>query len=684
MKLKLKHIAFLGWLNLCRFVLAVVFIFSGFVKACDPVGMSYKVEAYFSQFNLPVPVFGDIHLSVVIAVVLAAFEFLLGIYLLAGIHRRFTAWCTLVVMTFMTALTAYLYFFSTIPDCGCFGDAIVLSNRDTFLKNVVLLLFAASLLWAPRRMTRIITERNQWIIALYSVFYIFVLSVYTLYYIPILDFTPYKVGTDLKAATQADYETVFEYEKEGEQRTFGIDNLPTTPGWRFVRADTRVVKQPEIANFVLYKDARDVTDSVLCDTSYVCLLVSPDLDKADAGCSDYLNDLYDYCVDYGYAFYALAPPDSAAQSRWIDLTGASYPFLGADVETLEAMVRSNPGLLLVKNGTIVGKWGHNDFAAPASVCEADRPLHTLPINEVAPGRLPVRVLAVILWFAVPLFLVILADRIWVSCKFYKRYIFKRKLNSVHKMRKKIVAGNWKMNKNLQEGIELAKELNTMLAADRPNCDVVICTPFIHLASVAPLLNADVIGLGAENCADKASGAYTGEVSAEMVKSTGAQYVILGHSERRSYYHETPEILKEKINLSLANGLKVIFCIGEVLEEREAGKQNEVVKAQLEGSLFDLTAEQFSQVILAYEPVWAIGTGKTATAEQAEEMHAYIRSVIAGKFGAEAAENVSILYGGSCKPGNAKELFAKPDVDGGLIGGAALKAADFKGIIDAWK
>ena len=181
-----------------------------------------------------------------------------------------------------------------------------------------------------------------------------------------------------------------------------------------------------------------------------------------------------------------------------------------------------------------------------------------------------------------------------------------------------------------------------------------------------------------------SGAYTGEVSAAMVKSTGAQYVILGHSERRAYYGETAEILKEKTNLALENGLKVIFCIGEVLEERESGKQNEVVKAQLEGSLFDLTAEQFSNVILAYEPVWAIGTGKTATAEQAEDMHAFIRGVIAEKFGAEAAENVSILYGGSCKPSNAKEIFAKPNVDGGLIGGAALKAADFKGIIDAWK
>ncbi|MBR1713275.1 MAG: triose-phosphate isomerase [Alloprevotella sp.] len=252
------------------------------------------------------------------------------------------------------------------------------------------------------------------------------------------------------------------------------------------------------------------------------------------------------------------------------------------------------------------------------------------------------------------------------------------------MRQKIVAGNWKMNKNLQEGVALAKELNDILTADKPNCGVVICTPFVHLASVAPLLNADIIGLGAENCADKASGAYTGEVSAEMVKSTGAQYVILGHSERRAYYGETPEILKEKVNLALENGLKVIFCIGEVLEEREAGKQNEVVGAQLEGSLYGLTPEQFRNVILAYEPVWAIGTGKTATAEQAEEMHAFIRQTIAARFGAAVAEDTTILYGGSCKPSNAKELFSKPDVDGGLIGGASLKAADFKGIIDAWK
>lgn len=209
------------------------------------------------------------------------------------------------------------------------------------------------------------------------------------------------------------------------------------------------------------------------------------------------------------------------------------------------------------------------------------------------------------------------------------------------MRKNIVAGNWKMNKTLQEGIALAKELNEVLANEKPNCDVIICTPFIHLASVTPLVDPAKIGVGAENCADKESGAYTGEVSAAMVASTGAKYVILGHSERRAYYHETVEILEEKVKLALANGLTPIFCIGEVLEEREANKQNEVVAAQL-ASVFSLSAEDFSKVILAYEPVWAIGTGKTATPEQAEEIHAFIRSTVAEKYGKEIADNCSIL------------------------------------------
>ena len=251
------------------------------------------------------------------------------------------------------------------------------------------------------------------------------------------------------------------------------------------------------------------------------------------------------------------------------------------------------------------------------------------------------------------------------------------------MRNNSVAGNWKLNTTVPEGVALAKEVCEALKAEKANCDVIICTPFTHLCPVADVIDQTVLGLGAENCADHKSGAYTGEVSASMVASTGAKYVILGHSERRQYYGETAETLREKVALALENGLTPIFCIGEVLEQRDNGTYNEVVAKQVEEGLFNLSAEDFGKVILAYEPVWAIGTGKTATAEQAEDMHAHIRATVAAKYGNEVAENTSILYGGSCKPSNAAELFAKPNVDGGLIGGAALKCADFMGIVKAF-
>lgn len=249
------------------------------------------------------------------------------------------------------------------------------------------------------------------------------------------------------------------------------------------------------------------------------------------------------------------------------------------------------------------------------------------------------------------------------------------------MRKNVVAGNWKMNTTLEEGVELANQINSLLKGKTVNCDVVVCVPFTHLTSVNAVLESELVKLGAENCSEHEKGAYTGEVSAAMVKSTGATHVILGHSERRQYFGENNEQLLAKTKLALANGLTPIFCVGEVLEERENGTYNDVVKGQVE-ALFDLSAEDFGKIIIAYEPVWAIGTGKTATAEQAQDMHAHIRKVIEDKYGKEVAEDTSILYGGSCKPGNAPELFAKPDVDGGLIVGAALEAESFLGIIEA--
>ena len=237
--------------------------------------------------------------------------------------------------------------------------------------------------------------------------------------------------------------------------------------------------------------------------------------------------------------------------------------------------------------------------------------------------------------------------------------------------------------SLQEGLELAKGIEKALKGKIVNCDVVIGTPFIHLASVVAAVDTSKVVVSAQNCADKESGAYTGEVSASMVASTGAKYVILGHSERRAYYGETPEILKEKVKLALANGLTPIFCIGEVLEEREANKHFDVVKTQLQASLFEFSAEDFAKIVLAYEPVWAIGTGKTATPAQAQEMHAFIRETLIEKYGKEVADETSILYGGSVNAGNAKELFSNVDVDGGLIGGASLGVDKFLPIVEAF-
>jgi triosephosphate isomerase len=251
------------------------------------------------------------------------------------------------------------------------------------------------------------------------------------------------------------------------------------------------------------------------------------------------------------------------------------------------------------------------------------------------------------------------------------------------MRKKIVAGNWKMNMDLEEGLKFVGSIDKYFKENPPEKgSVILCTPFIHLAGAAQILKQGKISLGAQNCASEASGAYTGEVSAWMIRSTGAEYVIIGHSERRSYYNEDDKLINKKTLLAINSGLKVIFCIGEVLAERESDKHFLIVRRQLEEGLFTLSPEQMDMIVIAYEPVWAIGTGLTASPDQAQEMHKYIRDLIKEKYGSDCAKKMPILYGGSCKPSNAAEIFSKPDVDGGLIGGAALKKEDFTAIVEA--
>ena len=684
--------------NLCRGVLALTFVFSGYVKAIDPLGSQYKFQDYLDALSLgdSVPSW----LLLVAAVLLAAFEFSLGICMLLAIRRKLSAFLSLLFMSVMTPLTVWVFLADPVQDCGCFGDAVVLTNGQTLAKNIVLLACAIVVCRWPYKMVRFISSDNQWIAINYTLLFILVSSFWSLYTLPPFDFRPYHPGADIRAgmlvpegAKAPRYETTFILRKQGVEKEFTLENYPDST-WEFVDSKTRLLEkgyEPPIHDFSLQRvdTEEDITDSVLARKGYTFLLVSPHLENADDSNFGDIDFLYEYCQSQQIPFYGLTASGTKAIRHWQDITGAEYPFCNVDATTLKTMIRSNPGVLLLKDGKVIRKWSHNRLPQAA---ELTMPLSQSVLGRPAERSVAGRIATILSWFVLPLLLLILADRTWAWSKWLRSKKKSKKDNQhtstfnhqVINMRKKIVAGNWKMNMNLQEGVALAKEINEALVQDKPNCDVVICTPFIHLASVAQVLDATVVGLGAENCADKEKGAYTGEVSAAMVKSTGAQYVILGHSERREYYGETAEVLKEKVKLALANGLKVIFCCGETLAEREANRQNEVVKAELEGSVFNLTAEEWKSIILAYEPIWAIGTGKTATSDQAEEMLAYIRGIVAEQYGQEVADETSILYGGSCKASNAPELFSKPNIDGGLIGGASLKTADFKGIIDAWK
>ena len=696
--------------NICRLLLSITFIFSGFVKAIDPLGSQYKIGDYLTALGMA----GKIPewVQLILSISLSGAEFTLGILLLLAIRRRLVSKLAFVLMLGMTSITLWFTISNPIQDCGCFGDAIHLTNSQTFIKNLVLLVASIVVMRLPLYQVRFISKTNQWIATYFTMIFIVIVSLLSLYHLPLFDFRPYYIGQNIlkgmqipKGAKQTKYKTTFICTKNGVQKEFNENNYPYNDStWVFVDTKQEVIEkgyEPPIHDFSITdeKTGEDLTEQILNKDGYTFLLVSPMLEVAQDRNFGDIEGIYEYAKENGYAFYGLTASTDKGIKHWRDITGAEYPFYVTDGTTLKTMIRSNPGLLLLYKGTIINKWNHNDIP---KVAELNAPLNLLTIGHEPESSTWKKILTMILCYVLPLILLIVADRFWAWTKWVQKrekwikekeqrllkneqskklyQLLKRKRN----MRKKIVAGNWKMNETLQEGVALAKEINDALKADKPNCDVVICTPFIHLASVADVLDKELVKLGAENCADKEKGAYTGEVSATMVKSTGAEYVILGHSERRQYYGETAEILKEKVELALANGLKIIFCCGETLEEREANKQNEVVKAELEGSVFHLSAEAWKNIILAYEPIWAIGTGKTATSDQAEEMLAYIRSIVAEKYGKDAASETSILYGGSCKASNAPELFSKPNIDGGLIGGASLKAADFKGIIDAWK
>lgn len=699
---------------LCRIIVGFTFLFSGFVKGVDPVGVAIKLKEYFVALGIdflsPSSTLGADFVSafsITAAVGLSIFEFVLGAVIVLGLYRKLAPSLALITMLIMTPLTLYLALENPVHDCGCFGEALVLTNWQTFYKNILLTIAAAILLLYNHKCKSLIVKSIRWMPTFFSILFIFTISEISYLYQPLLDFRPYKNGTDIASAlTQEEVqpEYKFIYEKDGVEEEFSIEEAPVSDTtWHFVDRVERMpegAEQVETLDFAVYDNDTDITEDIVNDTNYTFLVLVPAIEEYDNSWDDKILNLYDYAFDHSYNFYALTP-DVELMSRHLEEMGISYPCYTMDETVIETIARGNPAVVMLKEGVLYWKMAARELPDMA-IYESD--IHSTSLAQIDEYNALNRYLIIISIYILPLIflylcqeaVVILVERIKAKRQANKTKIETEKENNeedldntnikpknLKTMRKNIVAGNWKMNKTLQEGVELAKQVEAALNERTPNCDVVIGTPFIHLATIAATVDTNKLGLSAENCADKVSGAYTGEVSAAMVASTGAQYVILGHSERRAYYGETAEILKEKVLLALANNLKVIFCIGEVLEEREAGKEFEVVKSQIEESLFNLSAEDWSNIILAYEPVWAIGTGKTATAEQAQEMHAFIRKTVAEKYGEEVAEATSILYGGSCKPSNAKELFANKDVDGGLIGGASLEVEQFMGIVDAF-
>ena len=376
--------------NLCRLLLAVTFILSGFVKAVDPLGTQYKINDYLEAMHLGslLPDWATLGASVL----QSAVEFCLGIFLLFAIQRRLTSRLILLIMVVMTPLTLWLAITNPISDCGCFGDAVVLTNWQTFWKNVVLLGCAVVVALWPKEMFRFVSQSNQWIVINYSALFILAISAWSLYYLPTFDFRPYHVGTNLR---------------QQWQRTMDGEDLP-------------------YADFFIEQlsDGEDITEAVLADTSYVFLLVSPHLEQADDSQLDLINELYEYAHEHDYGFYCLTASTQQNIDRWNYMTGAEYPFCQTDEITLKTVIRSNPGLVLLKNGTIIRKWSHNTLP-DIDEASASLPLEQQPFGQLPDDSVAKKITMLLLWFVLPLALLSLADRTWMWTKWLRR---KSKIN----------------------------------------------------------------------------------------------------------------------------------------------------------------------------------------------------------------------------------------------------------------
>ena len=413
--------------NLCRLLLSVVFILSGFVKAIDPLGTQYKIDDYLEAMHLAGLLPPLVTLSM--SVVQSSVEFCLGIFMLFAIRRKITTISVLVIMAVMTPLTLWLAIANPIADCGCFGDAIVLTNWQTFFKNIVLLTAAIVVARWPQEMFRFVSESIQWIAVNYSAVFILATSVWCLYDLPLFDFRPYHVGANIQegmeipeGAEQPEFETTFILEKNGHRQEFSIDNYPDST-WTFIDSRTVMTKEgyvPPVHDFsITTSDGDDITEQVLNDTSYVFLLVAPFLEHADDSRLDLINEVYEYAKEHGYAFYGLTSSNERAIMRWRDMTGAEYDFCLTDGTTLNTIIRSNPGLVLLKHGTVIRKWSHNRLP------ELDETMDILPLEQLEIGHISLssvssKVSQILLWFVLPLTLLSVADRIWMWNRWIRR------------------------------------------------------------------------------------------------------------------------------------------------------------------------------------------------------------------------------------------------------------------------
>ncbi len=432
MKVRNLHIIQKTWVNACRFLLAVAFIFSGFVKAVDPLGFQYKIQDYLEAFGMLswFPSF----FPLLAAVILSAIEFSIGVCLFFGIRKKTTTLLAFLLMIFMTPLTLYLALKNPVSDCGCFGDAWVLTNWETFGKNIVLFIAAYSTFRWKKEIIRFISAKTEWLVSLYTILFVFALSFYCLAHLPVLDFRPYKIGKNILQGMEIPdgakpnvYETTFLMEKDGEKKEFTLENYPDST-WTFV--DTRTVLkekgyEPPIHDFSLVEQStgEDITDKVLTDINYTFLLVAHRIEEADDSNIDLINEIYDYSVENGYSFYCLTSSPSEEIELWRDKTGAEYPFCLVDDITLKTMIRSNPGLMLIRNGVILNKW--NDADLPDEYALTGK-LETLELGKLKKVTDSYTIGYVFLWFAIPLLFVLGMDILVVKRREKKSEALRRR------------------------------------------------------------------------------------------------------------------------------------------------------------------------------------------------------------------------------------------------------------------